>query len=674
MTPRMSIRFMLPLAAALSIAAPATAQVPPPDSVIRAPAITVHAVRPLTTVGGASALVATVDSLNAGAAPTLEEVLRRMPLVTVRTNSRGEAQFSLRGSGADARQVAVLLDGVPLNLGWDDRADLSVLPATAATSVTLVRGLPSVLHGPNVLGGVVEVDVAQGAGAGVARASAEARTSVDDTGALALATLVAAPVRLDGGALSMRAGAGLRDRAGTALPRDVPSSAGDDGRRTNTDLSHADAFIAARYDGTGGAWLTLASSGFRARRGVAPELHTDAPRFWRYPHASRVVTAVTGGTGFRASPFGGRGDMEASVGIDMGRTEIVSYTDARFSDVAGTEDADDRTLTLRLLADQTVTSKGELRSAFTFADIHHDEVLDGAAANTYRQRLWSAALESVWRVSLGGALPGARVSIGAALDGADTPRSGDKPALDPLMQWGGRVGVSAASAGGAFLWHAGASRRARVPSLRELYSGALGRFAPNPELRPETLNAAEAGVTAHSASVEVQVVAFHRNLADAIEQVTLPDRRRQRVNVEGVRSNGAEVIASWSGRGLSATVDATVQRATITGSTLAPEYQPSATGGVSLAVPVLFDVRAGMDARYTSRQYCNDPDGAGQLALAPAGRLDAHAFRSFRVRSGGTLSQVELRLSADNVLDSPTYDQCGLPQPGRTLRLELRLH
>jgi outer membrane receptor protein involved in Fe transport len=77
--------------------------------------------------------------------------------VHVRTNSRGEAEISVRGS--ESRQVAILLDGVPLTLGWDARTDVSVLPAGAIQELNLVRGVSSVLHGPNVLGGVVEVGV-----------------------------------------------------------------------------------------------------------------------------------------------------------------------------------------------------------------------------------------------------------------------------------------------------------------------------------------------------------------------------------------------------------------------------------------------------------------------------------------------------------------------------------
>ena len=68
----------------------------------------------------------------------------------VRRNSRGEMELSVRGS--DSRQAAVLMDGVPLTLGWDHRADPSLVPLGGVERITLVRGLQSLLHGPNVLG------------------------------------------------------------------------------------------------------------------------------------------------------------------------------------------------------------------------------------------------------------------------------------------------------------------------------------------------------------------------------------------------------------------------------------------------------------------------------------------------------------------------------------------
>ncbi|SVD34612.1 uncharacterized protein METZ01_LOCUS387466, partial [marine metagenome] len=112
-------------------------------------------------VGGVGVLEISVDSIGGLPVPTLEQALRKSPLVRVRKNSRGEAQPNLRG-GRD-RQVAILMDGIPLTLGWDHRTDLSIIPLTSAESVSINRGLSSVLQGPNVLAGAIEIDVSGGA-------------------------------------------------------------------------------------------------------------------------------------------------------------------------------------------------------------------------------------------------------------------------------------------------------------------------------------------------------------------------------------------------------------------------------------------------------------------------------------------------------------------------------
>ncbi|KPK65198.1 MAG: hypothetical protein AMS21_05415, partial [Gemmatimonas sp. SG8_38_2] len=130
----------------------------PPDTVYTVEEIAVTVARPVATAGGASALRVPLDSVRAHPSPTLSELLRRTPLIMIRENSRGEAQPQLRGM--ESRRVAVLVDGVPLTLGWDNRTDLSIIPMTAARELTLVRGLSSVLHGPNALGGVVLVGIA----------------------------------------------------------------------------------------------------------------------------------------------------------------------------------------------------------------------------------------------------------------------------------------------------------------------------------------------------------------------------------------------------------------------------------------------------------------------------------------------------------------------------------
>ncbi|HEX8358941.1 MAG TPA: TonB-dependent receptor plug domain-containing protein, partial [Longimicrobium sp.] len=260
--------------------------------------------RRIGAAGGASGIVVNPDSLSLRPAATVEDALRELPFVHVRQNSRGMAEISVRGS--ESRQVAVLLDGVPLSLAWDHRTDPSVIPLLGVRSLSLVRGLPSLLGGPNVLGGVVEVDV--GRGAGREENAVRAMAGWDDAGhraAGASATGVA-------GRWVARAGAGFRSRDGLALPRAVIDSAGHGGLRANSDVEQASAFGVARWEGPARSWVSLSGSAFRAERGVPPELHLAAPRLWRIPQEWQGVAALTAGSGRRRTAWG-TGEVEASL-------------------------------------------------------------------------------------------------------------------------------------------------------------------------------------------------------------------------------------------------------------------------------------------------------------------------------------------------------------------------
>lgn len=647
-------------------------------TVYRIEEIRAQAVRVVTTVGGARAVVVSLDSMSLPAAPTVEQVLRRLPSMHVRTNSRGEAELSVRGS--ESRQVAVLVDGVPLTLGWDARTDVSVVPATAPQEISLVRGLSSILHGPNVLGGVVEMSVGQGTRF-PASASVHATAGVDGVGGWA--TSAAAAVPLDGanGSWLIRAGAGFRDSPGAPLARGVtePVPASDGDLRLNTDVRNVDGFVAARYRGAGGGWFSFSSSGFRAERGIAAELGATEPRLWRYPHISRLIAVASGGTGERATPLG-RGDLEASIGVDVGRTEIRTFSSRAYDDVAGYEDGDDRTVTLRLLGDHTLGPRADLRAAFTYADIHHDADLDGERGK-YRQRLWSLGGESIVRVIDAGTGPvnSLRLSLGGALDAGDTPSSGGLPPLEAMTDWGARLGAAATLNDGSTLIHAGLSRRGRFPALREVYSEALDRFEPNPELRPEFLVAFETGVTHRFGGTEIDVVGFHHRLSDAIRRIALPNGRRQRVNADQIRSTGVELLLSQAVGPVTLGGDLTLQSVELidpgTAQSTEPENVPEVSGSVRARAPLIAGIAATAEARYTGRQFCQDPDTGEDRRLNAGTRFNADLSRVWPLRPAGLglLSRIETRVSVDNIGDAALYDQCGLPQPGRLLRFQLRL-
>ena len=660
-------------AAFVVLVLPAASSAQTPDTILSIDTIVVSAARPVTTTGGASATVLRIDSLRVGPAPTLEATLRQVPLVQVRRNSRGEAQIALRGSGE--RQVAVLVDGVPLSLGWDHRVDLSVLPALAARSVTLVRGLSSVLHGPNVLGGVVEVGVARGPFALASPPALELEIGAEHTGAQVIG-LTGAHHEADGsGELLVRGGLGFRDSPGYPAAPGVAAPFRENELQRNTDVRQVDAFLALRARDARGRWLALSAFGVDAARGIAPEEDVLEPRFWRYPESQRVVGAVSAGTGLRVTPFGGSGDLEASVGYDATRVRIEQYPSLEYEAPIGAERGDTRTLSLRLLGDHTLGETAELRGALTYADVSHDEIVHDFLVelfperHEYRQRLWSAGLELVKRLP---ALSGGRVSGGLVWDGADTPESGDKPPLGRLGDWGARVGATAL-AGDRVLVHAGASRRARFPAPRELYSGALGRFEPNPSLRPEALIAAEAGATTSLSGAELQAVAFHHRLDDAIVRATTPQGRFRRENRDQLRSTGVELLASGRVERFDIQADVTLQRvrASENGVMRVAEYQPGVAGGIEIATLLPAALRTSASLDYTGAQECVHPD-RGAAELEAHATVDARAARAWRFRRG-FVRDLEVAVAVDNITNATAWDQCGLARPGRTFGVRLRL-
>jgi iron complex outermembrane receptor protein len=669
---------------ALASGAAEAAESPPaaPDTAIYpVPPVLVRAARPRATAGGSSALDVALDSALARPAPTLEQVLRSMPLVLVRANSRGEAQPALRG--AEDRQIAVLVDGVPITLAWDHRADLSVVPLTAARGLRLHRGLSSLLLGPNALGGAVEVDVARGSRADLPPPPVVLDAGVDHTGARSLGFNAGLLRSRGGGRWLVRAGGGYRGTDGAALPAVLERAdpftrarlTADGDLRLNTDAQAFDGFFSLWRVGEGGAWASFTGAGYRVERGVAPEAHTAAPRLWRYPYQGRGVGALSAGTGMRQTPWG-RGDLEASVGVDVGRSEIDEYDGLDYRTVVGGERDDDRSLIARMVGDHSLGRRGDLRLGLTFADVAHREVVDGAPPARYRQRLWSLASETEWRWAPGVPL---RLSLGGAADGADTPQSADKPALGRVWDWGARAGATAAFRSGTLLVHASSGRRARFPGLRELYSGALGRFLENPGLRPEVQWVHELGGTLAHGRGELQLVGFRQALEDAIarEAVATPSGNRfRRVNWGRTVAIGLEVLADVKAGAFALGGSATLQRArgaTPDGGEIELEYEPSVHGAVWTEAPLPGGARLGLEARGTGRQRFLDIDSGALASLPRSVRLDLRLWRGFRLAVPGPWRRVEGILAVENLADRPIYDQAGLPQPGRTLRLQARL-
>jgi iron complex outermembrane recepter protein len=105
-----------------------------------------------------------------------------------------------------------------------------------------------------------------------------------------------------------------------------------------------------------------------------------------------------------------------------------------------------------------------------------------------------------------------------------------------------------------------------------------------------------------------------------------------------------------------------------------PEHQPEVRGSLELGVPLPFAARGTATARYTGTQYCVHPDAGTQVRLGAQTEANLTVERRWVLgRGAGLLHSVRALFALDNVNDATVYGQCGLPEPGRTLRAALQL-
>lgn len=639
--------------------------------------VSISATRAAAVVSGAAAVVVRPMEIRSSPAPMLEQALKETPFVLVRQNSRGEMEISVRGS--DARQTSVLLNGVPITLGWDHRTDPSLVPITGAERLVVVRGLGSLLNGPNSLGGTIEVshDAFSESASGRAWAGAGIDENGATVGSIGIGRRLA---EIRDGALSLSAGIAHHHREGLSLPAGAFDSTARRGLRTGTDLRQLDGFASLRWSRVGGRSIGVLVSAYDATKGVPPEEHIESPRLWRYPYNRRVIAMASASTGLISSPLG-LGSLEFGASLNDGSLKIESYSDRSYRTISAQELGDERTASLRALLTHSLGS-AMLRASYSAADIRYEETLAPAAAVDYRQKLSSAGVEVEAPVGHRTKLVG-----GVVLDRASTPETGGRtPKEETFSSPGWRAGISH-EIGPRASWHVSLSDRARFPSLRELYSGALDRFLPNPDLRPESLLGFEGGVTVSqflpaTTQSSLQVIGFRHRLDDAVARITLTNPTRfMRVNRDRLESTGVEllgglVFGAEAGRAVSLSGDLALQRIRIVDESAGDqsrhaENNPETRGRLELGLPMPARMRAAAAARFSGRQYCLNADTQREDELQGRLMSDLSVQREFGLSGMGPFKRLRAVLGLDNLGDVTAYDQCGLPQPGRTLRLSL---
>ena len=596
-------------------------------------------------------------------AVSVSEVARLIPSAFVQTNSRGESLVYIRNAGE--RQLALFFDGALVNVPWDNRVDLSLIPVGIVGGMTVAKGVPSVLYGANVIGGAVNM---------TSRALGRSGRSAEATGMLGshgfrqgLATYL-----LSKGRFSYAGSVGYAARDAAALPKDadLPYSQTDRERRTNTDRDLFTFFSRGSLRFDNDAELGVSLLHVDGEKGVAPESHLDPNvervRFWRYPTWRNTMLILNG-----ATPLGAGGRLRGAVWGSRFMQTIEQYTSDAYDRISDREEDEDETFGSRLIYRRPLgggalsLSLNALTSTHRQRDTAFDESgrPDPAPRLTYRQNIYSFGSE--YDVRFGKRFD---LVVGVSLDGIATPRTGDKPPRDPTFDYGLTSGL-VYTLNKTLSLKASAGRKVRFPTMRELFGAALRRFLVNPNLKPESSFLGETGLVLHSEKVAGEVIFFLNRTFDTIDQRRMADGRRQRINLDGSRVYGVEIVGTttlvprWTLEGYATWMKT---RAFLDDNPDRPLVEkPEWLSTLTLVYNAPWGLSLMFQSVYTGRAYALDEDNT--LATLPTslilnGRL---AYRLFLPRR-----QIfaEFFVRADNVTDEVSLPQLGLPGPGREIR------
>lgn len=489
-------------------------------------------------------------------ARTLDEALRLLPGVYVRTGGDGTPRVDVRGFRS--RHVLLLVNGVLVNSTADGQFDPARISTEAIREIKVTYGTSSVLYGDNALAAVIEITTVDGESDASIRASL-GTPDVREVGGRYARTA---------GNLSVAATVTGFSTEGFRLPGSFAATALEDGgRRANSDRDRADARGSLGYRFSPRVSLATEWSFGSGQYGVPPTTTADpGDIFAQTPRFERVedYQSWTGQASLVAAPLP-RLDLRAWVYRNRQREERARYDDASYSSmsnplVSGTFQSNERTTVTgsSVLARVGLEGAGTVRlavnqrrEAFDSNGIIRDVSTTGSGggggggggrgggggggggsqAATFDVRAF-ATDEHVDVYSAGAewqARPARRIGtvFGAAINVQRRPGG----TTENAPTWLAGVTIDAAE---ALRLHAAASRKVRMPSIDQLFNTSNG----NPALRAEHAYGVDAGaeyLVAPGSSVAVSV--FATDARDFIERVSGSPFENQ----DHYRFRGAEV-------------------------------------------------------------------------------------------------------------------------------------
>ncbi|MBK8661860.1 MAG: TonB-dependent receptor [Ignavibacteriales bacterium] len=604
-------------------------------------------------------------------APDLSQLQKNIPSGRIRTNSRGESILFLRGAGE--RQLGLFFDGVPYNVPWDNRFDLTFLPLDVVGEISVNQNASSVLYGANVLGGAVNINTYE-------RSSNGSNGSLTISGSNSETYSGSGSFDWKKDNFNFTAALSYLDSKGSILPANSPPELQSQDREakyiTNTQRKRFSLFTRGEWWFGESSKTGLSVNFVTGSKGVAPETHVapaDA-RLWRYPDWNRVT--VSSNSKFKLNS---KLDLTTVFWWDNFGQKIETYSDLSFSKI--TESQQDRDITLggRASLIYKLNENHSLLGVVNFSATSHNEIILNASGGQisdfdYSQNFLSSGLEYSYRYEEFSILGGGVFDLSMINKTGAFTQYGNTNASAP-----GVFASAAWEVSPGWEVFAGVTYRNRFPSLRESFSGALNRFKANPDLKPEKGTLTDFGVKFGRNELTLKLSGFYNSYSDLISQIRLTtaqdaQRRRMRINLADATIIGSELVFEYKPStfiGISGNLtymDARGKAVGVVEDKL--DNKPEVLGGITIELKPFNKIGISIESEFTGKQVETNPDKPSDK-IEIAGSAVFNLRLSYSLLSAGFSGDVFFRVN--NIFDQYRIYQLGLIEPGRSISVGITI-
>jgi outer membrane receptor protein involved in Fe transport len=582
---------------------------------------------------------------------TVAEAIQTLPGGYVSIGARNEMIVQLRG--IEQRQVAVLLDGVPIYVPYDGVVDLGEIPMEVVEKITVTAGNASVLYGPNSLGGTINI-LTKTPG----DEQSNIRTSFG-TGNLQVYSLGGSGTV---GSFGYLFAGSYRRQDHFRLSDDFPEALNEDGGyRNNSDYEKFDFLTKLSWRPNNRHHTALSFSHLTNKKGVPPKIYDEQPRFWRFPEWKKWVLNLTTSQILDPGWF-----LKGTFFYDKYDNSLDSYDDDTYTTqnkrYAFHSVYDDYSAGFNLYVTKSFSEKNDLTlGAGLKRDVHREQPGRGEPFEWYEAESYNLGLEDGWTVSKRLAL-----SAGLSFNLLHPLLAEHQPLRDDMSTLDGRLGAHVPLSETMALFGS-VGRKTRFPTLKELYSGYAGRNVANPDLKEESTTNMEVGFSlVWDNTGRAELVLFDSEISDLIvdKPVVVNGQDMEMLdNIGKARHRGIELAGSLSPtKNLSLSGSYTYLEAVNRspgqeGEKLPYRPEDRLLLGAEYSLPTESELK--LNVTYTSDRSYFDADDKLQK-LPGYFTVDLHLSQHLR-------EYLSFDFSLYNLFDEYYESEYGIPMPGRNL-------